>query len=301
MDLFTDSSLGRGPDPEAEGRLLRAVMERAAEDAPPLPDLLPVALVQGRRRRTRARAAVGAGATGAVALGVFGVLLPLWGPGAGTQPVRTASAASSLAPTAVPSPVPSATPVPAPVHIEPTRGETTMADLPAAERTRQEDFQQQVAFLLDTLLSEQLGAVRPVDLAVSRYQGESDGNAFPVVFSVRPRARSGAVPADPPCHDLPSKGLRCRTAMLPGGIKARATSAEGDRSGSRTITGVDVRFVYGDSTVRLSVDGDSSSMVSAPVTVEQLAAVAGDSRFLKLVKYADEHPMEDKEHTVRGG
>ncbi|MEU1467419.1 hypothetical protein ABZ434_04260 [Streptomyces sp. NPDC005761] len=295
--MFTDRSPGRGPDPEAEDLLIRVAMEQAAEGVPALPDLVPVALVQGRRRRNRARAAVGAGVTGVVALGVFGAVLPMWGSGGGSQPSRTGSVASQPT-SAAPSPTTSRAPVP--VHVEPTAGETPMAALPAAERSRQEEFQRQAAALLDELLPE-LGTVRPVDLAVNLYQGGSDGNTFPLVFSVRPQPGSGAVPADPPCHDIPSKGFRCRTAMLPGGIKVRATSAEGNESGGRTITGVDVRFVYRDSTVRLSVDGDDSSMVSAPVTVSQLAAVAGDSRFLELVKYADGHPMEDKEHTVRGG
>ncbi|WP_326671729.1 hypothetical protein [Streptomyces sp. NBC_01257] len=299
MDV-TDRS-GHRPDPDAEAVLIRAAMEQAAEGAPPLPDLVPVALVQGRRRRTRARAAVGAGVTGAVALGVFGAVLATWVPEGRTQPAQTWSSAASQTTTAAPSPVPSARPVPAPVHIEPSDGETPMAALPAAERARQEAFQQKVAVLLDELLHEQLGTVRPVDLAVNRYQGGSDGNTFPVVVSVRPRGGPGAVPADPACRSIPSKGLECRMVVLPGGIRARAITAEGNWDGSRTITGVDLKLAYGTSTVRLSVDGDGSSMVSSPVTVDQLVSVASDSRFLELVKYADGHPMEDKEHSVRGG
>ncbi|MER5276094.1 hypothetical protein ABT025_10085 [Streptomyces sp. NPDC002809] len=298
MDI-TDRSPGRGPAPEAEDLLIRAAMEQAAEGVPPLPDLVPVALVQGRRRRTRARAAVGAGVASAVALGVFGVALPMWGPGGGSQEARTGSAASRTT-TATPSPT-TARPALKPVHVEPTDGETPMADLPAAERARQEEFQQQVAVLLGELFHEQLGAVRPVDLAVNRYQGGSDGNTFPLIFSVRPKGDPGDIGADPACVDNPLKGFRCRTAMLPGGIKVRAVTAEGNGNGSQTITGVDLKFTYGTSTVRLSVAGDDSSMVSAPVTVEQLAAAAGDPRFMALVKYADAHPMEDKEHSVRGG
>lgn len=302
MDMFTDRSPGRGPDPEAEILLISAAMKQAAESAPSLPDLVPVALAQGRRRRHRARAAVGAGVTGVVALGVFGAVLPLWSSSEGTHPAQTWSAASQ-ATTFSPQPSPEATarPAPAPVHIEPSAGETGMAGLPEAERTRQEQFQSQTAVLLDELLHEQLGTVRPVDLEVSRYQGESRGNTFPVVFSVRPKADPGGVPTALPCRDIPSKGFRCRTARLPGGIRVRAITAEGNGTGSQTITGVDLTFAYGDSTVRLSVSGDDSSMVSAPVTVDQLVATAGDSRFLKLVQYADGHPMEDKEHSVRGG
>ncbi|WP_393059841.1 hypothetical protein [Streptomyces sp. LN549] len=300
MDMFTDRSPGRGPDTDAQDLLVRAAMEQAAESAPSLPDLVPVALVQGRRRRVRARAAVGAGVTGVVALGVFGALLPMWGSGGGAQTARTGSAASQTT-TATPSPAATGRPAPTPVHIEPTAGETSMADLPPAERARQEEFQRQVAVLLDELLPERLGTVRPVDLAVNRYQGGSDGNTFPVIFSVRPQADPGDAGADPACKDTPSKGFRCRTALLPGGIRVRSFSAVGNQKGSQAITGVELSFTYGSSRVRLSVDGDDSSMVSAPVNVDQLLHVVRDSRFLKLVKYADGHPMEDKEHSVRGG
>ncbi|MER7725617.1 hypothetical protein [Streptomyces sp. NPDC096323] len=302
--MFTDRSPGRGPDPEAESLLIRAAMEQAAEGAPALPDLVPVALAQGRRRRTRARAAIGAGVTGVVALGVFGAVLPMWSSGGGTQPAQTWSAASQTTTTTVtppPSPAATARPVPTPVHIEPTEGETSMADLPPAERIRREQFQQQAAALFDELLPRQLGPVRPVDLAVSRYQGGRNGNTFPVIFSVRPQGDPGDAPADPPCRDTPLKGLECRTAMLPGGIKARLMTAEGNSRGTQTITGVNLAFAYGDSRVRISVDGDDTSMVSAPVTAEQLLAVAEDPRFLELVAYADGRPMEEKEHTVRGG
>ncbi|TXS37411.1 hypothetical protein [Streptomyces sp. OR43] len=304
MDMFTDRSPGRGPDPEADDLLIRAAMEQAADGAPALPDLVPVALVQGRRRRNRARAAVGAGVTGVVALGVFGAAVSLWSPQGRTQPAQTWSAASQTT-TVSPPPSPAATAapqaVPAPVHIEPTPGETSMADLPPAERARQKQFQQQAAALLDELLPRQLGPVRPVDLAVNRYQAGRDGNTFPIVFSVRPKAAPGGAPADPPCRDIPSKGLRCAAAVLPGGIKARVTTAEGNARGTQTITGVSLGFVYRDSVVRISVDGDDSSMVSAPVTADQLVAAARDSRLLELVGYADGHPMEDKERTVRGG
>ncbi|MFJ2090065.1 hypothetical protein ACIOEW_12450 [Streptomyces sp. NPDC087901] len=298
--MDTDRSPGRGPGPEAEALLIRAVMEQTAESAPSLPDLVPVALVQGRRRRTRVRAAVGAGVTGVVALGVFGAVLPMWGSGGGAQTAQTGSAASQTT-TATPSPAATGRTAPTPVHVEPTPGETSMADLPPAERARQENFQQQVAVLLDELLPARLGTVRPVDLAVNRYQGGSDGNTFPVVFSVRPQADPGDAGADPACKDTPSKGFRCRTALLPGGIRVRSFSAVGNQKGSQAITGVALKFTYGRSSVSLSVDGDDSSMVSAPVTVTQLVDAVGDSRFLKLVKYADEHPMEDKEHSVRGG
>lgn len=301
MDMFTDRSSGPLPGPETEDRLIRTAMKQTAEGAPPPPDLVSVALVQGRRRRTRARAALGAGVTGVVALGVFGVALPMWGAGGGTQPAQTGSV-TTPATTSAPSPASADRPVPKPVHLEPSDGETPMADLPVAERDRQKKFQLKVAVLLDELLHEQLGAVRPVDLEVRRYQGGSGGHAFPVIVSVRPRADAEALgSANPPCRDITTKGIRCKTVTLPGGIKARALTWEGNGNGAQTLTNVELAFTYGNSSVRLSVSGDDAAMVSSPVTADQLVAVASDSRFLELVKYADGHPMEDKEHFVDGG
>lgn len=294
MHVFTDTSPGGEPGREDQELLIRAAMERATEGAPPPPDLVPGALVQGRRRRARARAAIGAGVTAVAALGVLGATLPVWGGGA--EPVRKWSAASSATATDVPRAART------PVHIEPSPGESSMADLPAAERARQEEFQQEAAALFDELLPKAFGPVRPVDLDVSRYQGGSGGLVFPLVFSVRPQAGPGATPADPPCTSVPEKHLRCREATTPNGITVRSVSvSENGEKEAKTVTGTVLTFERGHSSVTLSVGGDDKAMVSAPVTSAQLLDVAQDARFLELVYYADVRPMESSEHVVRGG
>ncbi|MEU2245263.1 hypothetical protein [Streptomyces sp. NPDC019224] len=295
MHVFMDPSPGGEPGREDEELLLRTAMERATDGAPPLPDLVPGALVRGRRRRARARAAIGAGAAALLALGVFGAALPVWG--GGTERVRDWSAASRTTP--VPTPLDTARPgLRLPVHIEPEPGESSMADLSETELSRQTVFQNEAAGVLEALLPEAVGPVRRTDLTVSRYQGGSDGRVFPVVFSVRPSATSEA---EPPCLDVPVKHYRCDEVSLPGGIMAQAITAAGNAKGGRTITGVTVRFGYGHSRVTLTVGGDDEAMVSAPVTADDLLAVARDARFMELVAYADERPMEAKEDSVRGG
>lgn len=309
MDTFTDSSSGGEPAGEDGVPLVRVAMERAAEGAPPLPDLVPAAVAQGRSRRTRARAAAGAGVTAVVALGVFGATLPLWGAdeGGAVRPARSWSAAARATEATPPTVTEAPRADRSPVHVEPSPGESSMADLPAAERARQESFQQKVARLLDELLPRGFGTVRPVDLAVSRYQAAEDRSTFPVVLSVRPRGDAGEGPEPLACRDNPVKGFQCKQATLPGGLKARAITAAVGSSGaqgarrSQTVTGVDVTFHYRDSAVRLSVTGDDSTMVSAPVSADELLAVAADARFLELVAYADSHPMEEKEGAIRGG
>lgn len=295
MYVFMDPAPGDEPGRDEDELLVRSAMERATDGAPPLPDLVPGALVRGRRRRARARATIGATATAIVGLGVLGAALPVWG--GGGEPVRGWSAASQTSPV----PTPTSVPVPALVHIEPSPGESSMADLPPDELSRQRVFQYEAAGVLETLLPKALAPVRPVDIAVNRYQGGVDGPVFPITFSVRPLAKGKAARADPPCLDVAVKGLRCDEVSLPGGIMAQAITAAGNAEGGKTITGVTVRFVYGHSRVTLTVGGDADAMVSAPVTADGLLAVARDAQFMEMVAYADARPMEAREGSVREG
>ncbi|MFB8208246.1 hypothetical protein [Streptomyces sp. NPDC056010] len=298
MYVLMDPAPGDEPARDDEELLVRTAMERTTDGAPPLPDLVPGALVQGRRRRARARAAIGAAATAIVGLGVLGAALPVWGGDA--EPVRQWSAASSAsaAPAAPGYPY---IPVRPPVHIEPGPGETSMADLPEKELSRQLVFQNEAAGVLETLLPKAIGPVRPVDIAVSRYQGGEDGPVFPITLSIRPLATGKAARADSPCLSIAAKGLQCDEVTLPGGITAQAITAAGNAKGGKTITGATVRFRYGHSRVVLTVGGDDTAMVSAPVTAEDLLTAVQDPEFMNLVEYADERPMEAKEGSVRGG
>ncbi|NED13376.1 hypothetical protein [Streptomyces sp. SID9124] len=298
MHVFMDPAPGDEPARDDDESLIRTAMERATGGAPPPPDLVPGALAQGRRRRARARAAIGATATAIVGLGVFGAALPVWG-GDG-EPVRGWSAASRTSP--VPTLPDTSDPwLRFPVHIEPSPGESSMADLPEDELSRQRVFQNEAAGVLEGLLPKAFAPIRPVDLDVSLYQGGPDGPDFPITFSVRPQAAPGAASADPPCTSVPEKHLRCREATLPNGITVRSVTASGDEKEGRSVTGTTLTFERRHSSVRLSVGGDDAAMVSAPVTTDQLLAVVQDPAFLELVDYADAHPMEPKEHVVRGG
>ncbi|WNI34082.1 hypothetical protein [Streptomyces sp. ITFR-6] len=343
--MSSDRFPGRGADDGAEAAaeaevaetlLIRAAMEQATDGAPTLPDLVPAALVQGHRRRTRARATIGAVVTGVVVLGTLGAVLPLWsgnGNGnGGTEPARTWSAAArptSIAPTPSPENVPANTPTNAPspvssdapseassvptspvptdapeastVHIEPSPGQSSMADLPAAERARQQKFQRHIALLLSELLPRKVGSVHPVDLAVSQYQAGIGGEVYPVVLSVRPESGRSVAPQEAPCPQYPDDLPHCRRATLPDGTEAQAVASVAGPDGSPAATRTLVRFTYGDSAVVLSVGGDDGTGGPSPVTAGQLLAVAGDSRFLELVKYAAAHPMESKEYADRVG
>lgn len=284
-------------DEHGSALLVRGAMEHAVAELPPVHDLVPAAVVQGRRRRARVRVAVAAAvacAVGSVALG--SVALP--GGDGGGRTVRPAASTT-------PSPRTSEEPAPyrTPVHIEPTSDtEDAMAGLPPAERGRQEDFQQRAAALLDELLPDEVGLIRPVDLAVWRYQGETaDGEVFSVVLSVRP---SGGVPRSTrhgdTCPEDPEslRGGSCEQGTLPDGTKVAAYRLI-DGSPDRTYTRA--RFAYGHSDAELAVYPDPDAKASAPVTAGQLLAVVRDRRFLDLVRYADANPMEKKQISVLGG
>ncbi|MEU6987215.1 hypothetical protein ABZ946_27875 [Streptomyces sp. NPDC046324] len=216
--------------------------------------------------------------------------------------------AASLGLTLLPGPdtgvaVPAAPPAASPsVYRTPVRVEETPGmpppdnpeGLPAAERERRAGYQQQVAALLDELLPAAVTDVRPVKDTVYAYRITSGGAAFDLTLSVRPSDDLTLRPCPSPADER----VRCETAELDGAReqRARLRSLMAERPDTWTSW---VDFSYGRSLVRLSV---AAADVSAPVTPEQLVAVARDTRLMDLVRYADENPVEKKEAPpVRGG
>ena len=270
--------------------LVRDAMDRASDDLPPLPDLVGPALTEGRRRRFRTRLAIASGLLTVAAIGTAGAVAGL--PGGGhTAPAAPAATVSPSPPhPSTVSPAPSFPPI----HIEPSPGEKSMADLPEAERARQEGFQQQAVGVLQELLPEGIGTVQRTDLDVTRYQVTKGEKEFVLIFSVRPGDPSRS---QKPCLDA-VKGMVCKKATLPGGIEAEATTAP---MNSGEVTGTWVSFHYGSSDVSLWLNPHDASNTSAPVTNDQLLAVAADPAFLDLIRVADERPMEEKQTSIPGG
>ncbi|MFB7171366.1 hypothetical protein ACFCYM_11150 [Streptomyces sp. NPDC056254] len=256
--------------------LVRDAMDRATAELPALMDLAGPARAQGRRRKARVRVAVGAGV---LAVATLGAVTASMLPGSGRQaPVEVVVAAP-----------PSSSAPPQPLHIEPTPGESSMADLPAAERARQVNFQDQAVDVLQSLLPPTVGTVQRTDLRVNFYRATKDGTAFPLIFSVRP---SGEKPQ--PCQEI--RGRVCAKATLPGGIEAHASTIP-----TGTVTETEVSFRYGTCNVRLSVFPDEAANASAPVTPAQLLDVVKAPAFLDLVKAAEAQPMEQEQRSIPGG
>ncbi|MEU7604296.1 hypothetical protein [Streptomyces sp. NPDC041003] len=269
----------------AQGVLLvRDAMDRTTADLPALPDLSGPARAQGLRRRARVRAAIGGGVLTVVAIAVAGtVALPGSGGGGAT---RVGVAASPPAGQTEPQPLP-------PVHLEPTPGQSSMADLPPAERTKQEQFQNRAVPVLQGLLPPAVGTLQRTDLSVRMYQGTKEGKTFTVVFSVRPTGSD----TDPrTCLEV--KGRTCKKGALPDGTEVIASTSpvnDGDVTESRIF------FRYNKSNVSLSVSPHDASHTSAPVTNDQLLTLAKAPAFLDLIKAADAAPVEEAQKILPAG
>ncbi|MFF5975637.1 hypothetical protein ACFY7C_29420 [Streptomyces sp. NPDC012769] len=265
---------------------LRDALDRTAEDLPPLPDLAPLAVRQGRKRRARARLAVVTAAFGAVTAGALGLtLLPGTDPAPAMPAVVPSSAVGSGSPGASHPPV----------VVEETPGVTPPDNpdgLSPAERERRAEHQQRVAALLDELLPPTVTAIRPVKDEVAVYRITAGGTSFRMTVSVRPTDDR----ALKPCPDVAGGKIVCEAVGFDGDREAHLLSMPVDEADT---LGSYVNFLYGKSRVLLSVDPQGAS---APVTPRQLLAVAEDPRFLDLVRQADASPMETKAPpTVKGG
>ncbi|WP_019888609.1 hypothetical protein [Streptomyces purpureus] len=263
--------------------IVKSAMDRTTDDLPPLPDLVPLAIRQGRRRVARARLAVVAGSFAVVTATALGLTLL---PGTASQvPI----------PAAPPSPSPSA--YRTPVTLEPTPGQQPPARVPDAERQRLADFQQRAAALLDELLPDSVTDVRPVADHVRQYRITAGGRTFPLFLSVAP-----ADDEPQPCPSVQDKRLTCSMVDLGGGRTARALKMMTD--GPDTY-GYEVGLRHGRSRASLSVTAaeptKTQPAVSSPVTTEALLTVVRDRRFTDLLTYADEHPVQKKDTSVVGG
>ncbi|MCX5193082.1 hypothetical protein OOK31_04105 [Streptomyces sp. NBC_00249] len=266
--------------------LVRDVMDHAVAQLPPPHDLLPGAVAQGRRRRARTRLAVAAAVACVAGAALFGSSMLPRGAGGATT-VRPAA-------TTTPSPVPE--PYRTPVRVEPTGDdEPSRAPLAPAEQQRREQYQQRAAVLLDALLPDSVGLVRPVEHTVLRFQGETrDGKVFPVALSVRPPDADTALT----CAGMPAFA-NCQQAALPDGTPAIVLN-----SGSPQLPSPLVRFSYRGGTVTLTVFSDEAAGTAAPVGGAELLRAVGDPRFLDLVRDVQEHPireMQERRTSVAGG
>ncbi|WKD34061.1 hypothetical protein [Streptomyces xanthophaeus] len=272
-------------DDRAAAMLVRDAMDRATAELPAMVDLVGPARAQGLRRRARVRAAIGGAVLAVAGLGLAGAFV-LPGDGDG----RGATGVTGVIDVAAP---PAGSAPPPPVHLEPSPGESSMADLPPAERARQENFQNQAVGVLQQLLPPSVGTVQRIDLGVRHYQGTKDGKTFHIIFSVRPFEPGTAPQA---CREI--KGTVCSKTTLPGGIEAAASISPVDNG---DVTESRAWFRYGTSDVSLAVGPHEASHTSAPVTAQQLLDLAKSSAFLDLVKAADHDPLEEMQRTIPAG
>ncbi|MFJ7965753.1 hypothetical protein [Streptomyces sp. NPDC096324] len=260
--------------------LVRDAMESAVAELPSLHGLVSAAVTQGRRRKARARLAIAAGSACTAAAVAVAVLTLSGGDGA-----RSSVRPAATSPHESPGPI-QPKPYRTPVHIYSTaREEQHLKGLTAVERTRRAEFQQKAAVLLDQLLPDTVGLIRPVYFDKTQYQGETeDGKVFTIIFSVRPPS-SG--PAPWPCSGSFRNGGSCENVTLRGGIKATSLRMF---VRSPDVMSTAVTFAYANSDVIIDVFPEVGTSGSSPITRKELLAAAGDSRFLDLVRDATQLP-----------
>ncbi|MFF4267196.1 hypothetical protein ACFY7Y_27040 [Streptomyces virginiae] len=279
MGIYEDHT-----DDRTTAVLVRDAMDRVTAELPVTADLVGPARAQGLRRRARVRAAIGGTVLAVAGLGLAGAFVL---PGDGDEgPTGSTGVIDVAAP-------PTSSGPPPPIHLEPSPGESSMADLPPAERARLENFQNRAVGVLQQQLPPSVGTVQRIDLSVRQYQGSKDGKTFRIIFSVRP-SEPGMAPQT--CREI--KGTVCSKATLPGGIRADAAVSPINNG---NVTESWVWFRYGASDVSLRVGPHDESNTSAPVTAQQLLEVARSSAFLDLVAAADSDPVEELQRTVIGG
>lgn len=280
-------------DPADDG-LVRTLLTRTADELEPPPDLVGAAIVQGRRRRARARV-VWAGSSLACAALVLGTTTAYLSHDRTTVVAPAARAGAGATPAAPSGTLPSPTatfPVVQPPS--PWTDEDWPADHSPEEHARVDRWRQLTAAALQDLLPSAVGRIRLVDGNPAVYQGVSGGKVFPVVFSVRPVA---GTPAPVECS-AGKGGTTCRLEPLPGGIRAAVRVAPMD---AMDTTGTSVHFHLGHSDVLIEIDPHDASHSSAPVTAAQLLALVRSPRVLALVQAADTDPVMPVQKSVTEG
>ncbi|QFZ72957.1 hypothetical protein GFH48_06510 [Streptomyces fagopyri] len=273
--------------------LVRDAMESTVAQLPAVHDLVPAAVTQGRRRRARARLAIAAGSV-CVAGAVVAASLAL----AGGHDARSARPAAS----GTPVPHESSGPVRpegyrSPFHGIPPLEDLQLEGLTARERTQRADFQQKAARVLDELLPDSVGLVRPSYASAGSYRGETaDGKVFPLVFSTY-YSRSGPGPG--PCLKyINNTRGGCEHVTLSNGIKAMVVRLTDHPVVPLIHT--QIEFSYRHHHVTFRVESDPEAEVDSPVSGRELQTIVSDPRFLDLVRDAIKLPLETKKPTNKG-
>lgn len=271
--------------------LVRDAMESTVAQLPAVHDLVPAAVTQGRRRRARARLAIAAGSV-CVAGAVVAASLAL----AGGHDARSARPAASRTPV----PHESSGPVRpegyrSPFHDLPFM-EEDQSGLTARERTQRADFQQKAARVLDELLPDSVGLVRPSDVNPWSYQGmTADGRVFQLIFSTY-YSRSGPGPG--PCVKyINNTRGGCEHVTLSNGIKAMVVRRTDHPV---PLIHTQIEFSYQHYHVGFRVESDPKAEVDSPVSGRELQTIVSDPRFLDLVRDANKLPRETKKPTNKG-
>ncbi|MYV97613.1 hypothetical protein [Streptomyces sp. SID3343] len=295
----------------------RAVLDRAVDELPPLRDLVPGAVREGRRRRLRSRAVVGAVLVGTVAaVAAPTVLLPrmlatdsapagtTWTPDMPLRPSNWPTDRSLAAPTTA-YPVTTWTPLEEGSDDQPTRSDVEF----------QYAYKQKVADVLVKLLPPEMGRMQVPNIDPAHFELTSERGTYTVMFDVRPLP---PVAADPGSTKVPesvvprkaSGNLACtdtRVYQPPAGQCADGKMPDGTVFSVRNIGSaswdqptprdpwIDLQrspyalFDYKDVQIMLIVSADGDKKRNPPMSVEQVARMLTDPSLLQVIEFRRTH------------
>lgn len=276
------------------------VLDRATIELPPLPDLVPGAVRQGRRRRLRARALIGVvGVASVAAIAAPTLLLAPW---AGSDTGREGSSQPGELPLH-PANWPTDQPLAAPTTAYPTMHVTPTKKGKTRQFTRSEvelryAFKQKLADVITKLLPPDVGRIVIPDNSVNAYRLVSGDESYQITV----RVDLPAVPAEArpggawsmPCAERESQtpALPCVDGRLPDGTLISVGNIAPD-AGSTSPAIPIANFGYHGAEVFFGMLSDVRTHAAPPVTSEQVARLVSDPTFLEAVDFWRTQPVAD--------
>ncbi|MFI6586549.1 hypothetical protein [Embleya sp. NPDC050493] len=297
-------------------REFRMVLDRATAELPPLPDLVPGAVRQGRRRRLRSRAMIGVvGAASVAAIAAPTLLLAPWAGGDTGRAGSSRPGELPLNPANWPTDQPLAAPTTAypTVHVTPTRegrtGEPTRAEVELRYA-----FKQKVADVITKLLPPDAGRIVIPDNSVNAFRLVAGDRTYNFTVRVDPPtpaadetglangpAGSNAVAGNKPCSArLPQNPpVPCADGRLPDGSAisvghisaAKGAGPSGIKEGPPPPSTPIAHFAYHGAEVMFTLFRDERTDSAPPVSNEQVLRVVTDPTFLEVVDFWRTQPI----------
>ncbi|MDI2128854.1 hypothetical protein [Yinghuangia seranimata] len=267
---------------------LHTLMAESTEGLPPLPDLVPAAIVDGLRRRRKRRATLLATAAAAAAAAAMAVpaLLSVFPEGASATPPGRAATTYAAVPWLPELPTLTALPTPYPTAA-PTAG-TSWANRSSGEQLRQQElFQQMVADVLHKALPDADNTVEIVHGQFLQFVVTLHGKRYGLDVSMTPTSpwTLTTLPAcTPKGVDPAGRPYTCTTGVLRNGQAVFVRHTEGTPTTANVYYGGALLTIRD---LRLS----TASTDALPLTDAERIALISTPELLQLAQYLVTHHL----------